>query len=573
MALLEDIQDYVNRIMPHHSAAHIIPRGIAIPIDTFLVGPVRFARKIGNFLPVLVPDNTVVLIQAAAKNDQHLHVSSLLSSFIPGAIVSLARGQLAEIDDAITFEDDEGIIDYRIGLTEAISGPVAYDEEIILHAVPISVNIPNPYIADITVIGSNGIHTAMEVTANVAGPTGRGISIVFTVAGALAVVEDVAHKAIAIDYVDGITTANAIIAACAGLTLATFTLSTGSLGTGTYVGADNMLSFATTMSPGVRVLSEYPIYPGDSVSMFTNPDLIMSLTDTAVVDSTEIGTIVGGTLYDLVLSDDLPLTVNIGDVIYLRGFPAYQSTALPIPTNPVFEGQIGPLILDYISGTIADVKFEDGEQAFDETLTLEWLASDQSEIQRTVGALKNTIMPYRGIEADMILFWDLIEGKLNYRESSDETICIANADGQFAINTPLVPSLGTDVAWIGTLINPEAVVATVTFTFFPNAPQTFTIPAGGFLPATFGVSAVEDNPTRLEIAVTTAVDGELYIRDMAVVGQQVDYIRYSLVTNADGVYDWISSGLIVKPLWISLDMLKARHDYANFNGGKIFQHG
>jgi hypothetical protein len=62
------IQQFVNRHLPNYSAGFSRLRGLAVPLDLFLTGRVRFARKIGEFLPLIQPDNASDLLEDLLDN-------------------------------------------------------------------------------------------------------------------------------------------------------------------------------------------------------------------------------------------------------------------------------------------------------------------------------------------------------------------------------------------------------------------------------------------------------------------------------------------------------------------------
>jgi len=119
-----------------HQTATVIPRGYAIPIDTFLAGEVRFARKLGSVFPVLTPHNTMYLSQDVKLADAVIYVRELLDYLPVGAIISFQGLERHFIVDTVDQDDQQSIeIDDTLGLLADHSA----SSPLYLHAVPLTV--------------------------------------------------------------------------------------------------------------------------------------------------------------------------------------------------------------------------------------------------------------------------------------------------------------------------------------------------------------------------------------------------------------------------------------------------
>ncbi len=101
MARLQKIQQTINAKLPSVNSAFVKLRGLAIPIDVFLGGKVRFARKIGALLPVWMPDNAAVLTADVTSQQNKLLIDEPISWLVPGSKLRIANQVFAFVDDVV----------------------------------------------------------------------------------------------------------------------------------------------------------------------------------------------------------------------------------------------------------------------------------------------------------------------------------------------------------------------------------------------------------------------------------------------------------------------------------------
>jgi hypothetical protein len=79
MARIRKIQEIINGKLPSYNSAFIKVRGLAIPLDIFLKGKVRFARKLGAQLSIWIPDNATITTAETSIANNKLFVQDKIS--------------------------------------------------------------------------------------------------------------------------------------------------------------------------------------------------------------------------------------------------------------------------------------------------------------------------------------------------------------------------------------------------------------------------------------------------------------------------------------------------------------
>lgn len=84
------IRDTVRRILPSYRAGIVRPRGLVIPLDPWLRGHLRWARKLGGGAAVWRPDTRMRLEQDTGAGEQVFYVNLIPDSLIIGAIIEVS---------------------------------------------------------------------------------------------------------------------------------------------------------------------------------------------------------------------------------------------------------------------------------------------------------------------------------------------------------------------------------------------------------------------------------------------------------------------------------------------------
>lgn len=132
MGLPTTLKDFTQKLLPHFYVGPHRYRGIIRPLDIFATGKMRFAKKIGNQLPVLVADNSMRLTTRIPKLSIDLPVDSLVNWMEFGSFVSIAGREIAQVLD---WDTEEKTI--RIDTPTKVVHFVR--DQVFLYSVPIEV--------------------------------------------------------------------------------------------------------------------------------------------------------------------------------------------------------------------------------------------------------------------------------------------------------------------------------------------------------------------------------------------------------------------------------------------------
>jgi hypothetical protein len=78
--LISSIQDTVNRVLPAYNVGFVRPRGLAIPVDPWMRGTTRWARRIGGEASVWRPDTRMKLEEKTNKGEYVFYVDRIPDS-------------------------------------------------------------------------------------------------------------------------------------------------------------------------------------------------------------------------------------------------------------------------------------------------------------------------------------------------------------------------------------------------------------------------------------------------------------------------------------------------------------
>lgn len=100
MGLVKDLFQVINGKMPSYNSAFLRSRGVTIPLDIFLTGYIRFARKIGGIMPIWLPDVSTTIARSLTVREKEVILNRNISWIEPGDKVRIGRSIL-EVDDIL----------------------------------------------------------------------------------------------------------------------------------------------------------------------------------------------------------------------------------------------------------------------------------------------------------------------------------------------------------------------------------------------------------------------------------------------------------------------------------------
>lgn len=136
---IHDLFQLVNSKLPSYNSAFINSRGISLPLDIFLSGTVRFARKLGDKFPIWVPHNSTELSSSSSVLDNTLKFTEVLPWIVVGSRLRIDNRFVVQVDDI--FDDELTVI-----LTENLITNVSSGAAVELYANPLEVvgTFPSP---------------------------------------------------------------------------------------------------------------------------------------------------------------------------------------------------------------------------------------------------------------------------------------------------------------------------------------------------------------------------------------------------------------------------------------------
>jgi len=466
MGRIGKTEEFITKILPQYiTSVKGIVRGVALPADPFLLGRVRFSRKVGGFMAILVPDNQMRMSNKIVRGVSYIEVERISPWMRTGLILEIEQKELVQVLD-YEFADNVVNMTNRISLTSDIAA-TGYSEGSLIDiwGAPVSVTVA-------VSVGSNSI----------------------------------------------------------------------------------------------TVKSSYPIFIGDKISILCNDALLGSYVEHVVTSLTTISEAKDNP----VTADDYYYfyTVNFAEsnktvidlienhVVYLRCYPAYLSSMMPIPQIGVNYGSLGPLLFDSTSALLLDRNEE-----LEEYMGVQLYDSMKNKFStELVSTGKNYLVKQLPIKSDSFLLFDKIYGLLNYANGS--FLAGADENGKFAIISQLVPEITAPMKWIFS-VEPTC-NASMRVRLWPNDAQEFQLTANTKTSYIVELAEGDEDATKFEINILfDDYPATCSISDFTLQGSRVSFFRYSLMSRVNGDFSWGSTGLLIKPLFLNLDYIKSVRDYGS----------
>lgn len=465
------IHELVNGALPAYVNLNLVYRGTSAPVDRFLSGTARFAKKVGSLVPIFLADVHMDLAEAIADNDSIVYVKSAVQWLTPNCLVKIGGRELRTVTDIVTNE---------IHLDRPLLSSYEISDSVVLHATVLALH------SDINPLS-----------------------------------------------VDSVTDPD----------------------------LPRLVKAAEGFGP-LLVEGDYYLSTGDKIALLRNAGNLGSLNEIQVSYATRLD-VVGKKVTEIYLSSNIfnPEDFLVeGYQLYLRAFPCYQSKKLALPTNPGQSVPSGPLLVDWLSGTVRE-----GDQIAEFFTVRTFAPGNNTPLGTLNNVAKNYLVTQIPIQASSVLTWDLIHGSLNYRITGVEGIC--DSLGRLAVSTILVPNIQGPVRWYAVIRPSKA--ATLTWKFAPDAESVVPLVAGVTNNVPIELLDEDNYADRLELAIsgepgTTVLFGG-FITDSSYVRE----VEYDVVAHTDGRVDWMCSGLLVKSMFKSIVDLQSYTNATRTNAGQL----
>lgn len=455
MGRLRRIFELANAKLPSYNGAFIKTRGIAHPIDIFLSGRLRFARKVGSPMPIWLPENQTTLAARANFTSTRLELVDVIPWIVLGSKLRIAPGAFVFVEDIL---EDGRVISttealtttFEIGTTVDLYGhPLELNGTFTTFESPTVIPIPDEFVRNLVPKG------AAVARADTDQPLVGELTIdgIMTMSGDVVLVTeqvDPTENGLWVispfnwtrpsNFKGGDPASQSQVFVTGGDTYGGSTwICTNAAGNDTIADpfaippiVGNALTW-TRLSTVTTffVHSTETIYPGDVINFkFFEYD---------VADAFSVGVLPDGRVtFQVTIDVGIPEDLEDGrtDQVFLRAYPAYESTLRPVPEVPLTSVTVGPFLFDRISGPF----FEDldvEEVDIVRTHTASGALIDQQVLRDG----KNFLIYNLALPADSFLFWDRSEGRPNFNKTNQTFVAFTDDEGLFHMHFKCVPEI------------------------------------------------------------------------------------------------------------------------------------
>ncbi len=344
--------------------------------------------------------------------------------------------------------------------------------------------------------------------------------------------------------------------------------------------------FATVDAPAgsttVVVKSRYHILSGDKISFETTPGLLTSLLDIKVSRARLLSVVDAeapfSLFYEILLEEATTVDITAlagGADIYLKAQPSYLSNQVFIPQVPRSTDDIGPFLLDYVSGVLfdrPDVEEQVSLTVFDKLGNA--IVDDNLFPLPINKQFPITEMPIMG---DSVVLWKVASGAMTFgkRGISQEitAIAVCNERGQFQTTQEVIPTLPPGTEW--SVPVEASTPCTIKVTFVPNEPREFSLSAATSKQILIGTTSDDEPVERIEIIVIGQDDTQVQLGNWVPTENQAFSYIYGITADVFGEAQWQATNIFNKPMFLNFASgLKGRFDSSKtpnrFNGGMLF---
>lgn len=340
------------------------------------------------------------------------------------------------------------------------------------------------------------------------------------------------------------------------------------------VGLDDIYLYASPMMPinilynqsVIQVNSNYKLANGDTFIYFATSGIIQSSTEIKIVKAEYSGISPDPIYtynYTLHLEKAINRNIGVDELVYLKAYPAYFSKSIRVPNLYNSTSYMGPFLIDFLSGRI--VEGFAPKETFSLKLkdrALQYHLGNQFSYET---AYKNYPVLNRPINSKSFLFFTNIKGDTKIKPNK---VVFETKDYNFRSSIKLVPQLDfNNQAYRFTTTSITA--GTLIFYFEPNVKIEYAINSGN---QSHQIVVPQGLYYQIDVVfVGNSIKNKLEMSDWTQVGPQIDYIEYSIVAEASGRGRYQSTGVLLKPYFLTPEILSGRYDTGdNYNAGFVY---
>jgi len=294
----------------------------------------------------------------------------------------------------------------------------------------------------------------------------------------------------------------------------------------------------------LQIRSTYKMMVGDVVAFEVYKNVFNEI---EIIDLVDVG-ITNNAMpytYEITLATKTPIALSQGGRFDLRAYPAYFSKVLKIPNNPVTNKEIGPFLLDYFQGRILTGL---SPKTF---LSITSYDLFNNLLHPAISLPNNYPITARSLNSSTFMFWDLMHGSFNVNSGS---VAICDSNGLFGITYDCKPLFKKGDSWKISLTSTNE--ATVKINFEPDTTITLNTVIGL---NTFIIRTDQDY-SKITITISSVAGSQHEFSNWQLMEAEVARVEYSILSRVVDEATWLSTGLIVKPLFLTLDYLSTNYD-------------
>jgi len=546
MSRLSQIEQIVNGTINHYSHVKIVPRGLQRFVDPSLRGTIRFAKRSGNTVALLNPDNTYQFATPPQTRDNKFILANLNKWITEDCILSIGpERELHQVYD---------VVDNTVLLKSNLMQTYTTSDRVLLHSFPMYLSI-----------GTNVSDTTVMVKShyNIA----NGDTFVFLQDPALlqSLTEIKVKKATRIGSINN--TYHNLLYSLELVSPIKIALKANSL---VYYRA-----YPAYFSAPVRVPNS--LYTSEPIGPF-----LLDILSGKLLEGKEFAE----TFAIRALNRNNNYT--LGDATsYVTAYKNYIVLDRSVPVH-------APLFWELAEGFM---RLTPSRIIFKVNSTLSF---DNAGLVGFQYNNTNGLVQYTGsVNLGKVNIGDLFRdgGGTEYRvidiNATYNNITILNlsgttplaitmtvvnhldgsirmiADNKFCAGIKCIPPLPSNHSWRVSLIANED--CSIRFIFAPHDPQEFNLLSGISKNAVITIPA-GDSVTNMEINILSSANTcEVKMNEWSPVKDTVEQIEYSFVVEAIGSGTYQASGLIIKPYFMGSEYLKTSYDInASYDSGKVY---
>lgn len=338
--------------------------------------------------------------------------------------------------------------------------------------------------------------------------------------------------------------------------------------------SDSVLLHAVPLKPTniiansivININSQFLLANGDTIAYFSTSGVLQSMTEIKVKKVIYTGVSSDPIYkhnYNLELSSPIIRDIDSDEDIYLRAYPAYFSGQLRVPNLYNSTNPMGMFLIDYLSGRIVE--------GFNPKETFSVKLRDRGS-QYHVGSQyhfesisKNYPVTNRPINSKSFVFFDQVKGDTKVKPNR---VVFESSDFNFRSSMKLVPNIDfNDQGYRFTTQSNSAGILALEFQ--PDIRIE--------LPINVGIqshSIVVPSGFRNQMEIIFIGDSKknkIEMSDWTQIGPQIETIEYSIVAESVGRGKYQSTGVMLKPIFLTTEILSGRYDVGdNYDSGFVY---